>query len=214
MSFDVSRIRQADRIIGVSAVLFFVFLFFFKWYGVSTNVSSLGGLNLNYTKSGWSVFTNSRWIWLITIIVALIAVARASGALNFQSPVQMSVLVTGLGALSTITILYRIIHHPTASASFGTYHASVGIKLGIWLGLIAALAITYGGYLAMQNEGTSISDVREQASGALSNLSAQAGAGQPSAPPPSEPSATEPLAPPIPPPPADPGPQPPGSPQQ
>ena len=212
MNFDISRLRQSDRIILVSAVLFFVFLFFFKWFGVSTNVSSLGGLNLNYTKSGWSVFTNSRWIWLITIIVALISVARTSGALNFQSPIQMSVLVTGLGALSTITIFYRIVHHPTASASFGSYHASVGIKFGIWLGLVAAAAITYGGYLAMQNEGTSISDVREQVSGALSNISAKTGPGQPRTPAPSEPSATEPPAPPIPPPPADPGALPPSSP--
>lgn len=29
----------------------------------------------------------------------------------------------------------------------------MGIKIGIWLGLLAAAAITYGGYLAMQQEG-------------------------------------------------------------
>ncbi len=168
MSFDISRLRRADRIIGIGAIALFVFMFFFKWYGVSSNVSGFAGVNVNVSKSGWDVFTNSRWIWLLTIIVALGSVALVASQRKLEIPVQPGVVVAGLGALSTVFILYRIIHHPTASASFGGFHASVGIKIGIWLGLIAAAIITYGGYLAMQDEGTSLADVREQASGAAS----------------------------------------------
>ena len=175
MNFDISRLRRSYRIIGAGAIAFFIFLFFFKWYGVSSNVSSVAGVSVNDSRSGWSVFTNSRWIWLITIIVALAAVVIASGALKFQSPVQPAVAVAALGALSSILILYRILHHPTASASFGTFHASAGIKIGIWLGLIAAIAVTYGGYLAMTEEGTSLADVRDQASGALGNFNPSGG---------------------------------------
>ncbi len=169
MSFDVSRLRRADRIIGIGGIALFIFLFFFKWYGYSSNAPSIAGVNISsdYSIDGWHAFTVNRWIWLITIIAALGAVAISAGLLQFKSPVQPGVLVAGLGALSTLTILYRIVHHPTASASFGSFHASVGIKIGIWLGLIAAVAVTYGGYLAMRDEGTSLSDVREQASGAL-----------------------------------------------
>jgi hypothetical protein len=176
MSFDFSRLRRSDRIIGGSAIAFFIVLFFFKWYGESSNVATVGGVSVpgtNVSFSGWHTFSNSRWIWLITIIVALVAVAVSAGALKFQSPVQLSVVVAGLGALSTVLIFYRIVHHPSASASFGSFHASVGIKFGIWLGLIAAAAVTYGGYLAMQDEGTSIADVREQASAAVANMSSQ-----------------------------------------
>jgi hypothetical protein len=227
MDFDISRLRRSDQIIGGSAIAFFIFLFFFKWYGVSSNVSSIAGVNVNISKSGWSVFTNSRWIWLITIIVAIGAVVVVAARVKLETPVKPSVLVAGLGALSTLLILYRIIHHPTASASIGNFHASAGIKIGIWLGLIAAAGVTYGGYLAMQDEGTSLADVREQASGAVdsfrstpstpsSDSSPAAGSGAmppasgtpsgappsatpPSAPPP--PSATPPpAAPPIPPP--------------
>jgi hypothetical protein len=171
MSFDVSRLRRADQIVGGGAIALFIFLFFFKWYGYSSNAPSIAGVNVSssYSIDGWHAFQNSRWIWIITIIVALGAVAIASGALEFKSPVQLGVFVAGLGALSTLTILYRIVHHPTASASFGSFHASVGIKIGIWLGLIAAAAITYGGYLAMQDEGTSLADVRDQASRAVSS---------------------------------------------
>jgi hypothetical protein len=214
MNFDVSRLRKSDQIIGGSAILFFIFLFFFKWFGESTSGASISGVNVgaaNASYSGWHTFSNSRWIWLITIVVALVAVAVASGALKFQSPVQLSVAVAGLGALSTVLIFYRIVHHPSASASYGAFHVSVGIKIGIWLGLIAAAGVTYGGYLAMQDEGTSIADVREQASAAVSNMSSQSDA--PAAPASSTttstagadaPLTTEPAAPPIPPPSSDP----------
>jgi hypothetical protein len=210
MNFDVSRLRKSDQIIGGSAILFFIFLFFFKWFGESTSGASISGVNVgaaNASYSGWHTFSNSRWIWLITIVVALVAVAVSSGALKFQSPVQLSVAVAGLGALSTVLIFYRIVHHPSASASYGAFHVTVGIKIGIWLGLIAAAGVTYGGYLAMQDEGTSIADVREQASAAVAGMSSQpasstAPADTPTAAP-EAPAPAEPVAPPIPPP-ADP----------
>ncbi len=181
MGFDVSRLRRSDQIVGVSAIALFIFLFFFKWYGVSSNAPSIGGVNISssYSANGWHTFTVSRWLWLITIIVVLAAVAISMGVLQLKLPMQPGVLIAGLGALSTLAILYRIIHHPTASASFGNFHASVGIKIGIWLGLIAAAGIAYGGYLGMQDEGTSIADVRAQASDAMGNLGAAVGASQP-----------------------------------
>ncbi len=124
--------------------------------------------------------------------------------LQFKSPVQPGVIVAGLGALSTILIAYRIVHHPSGGAggTVGSVHVSYsyGIKLGIWLGLIAAVGIAYGGYLAMQDEGTSLADVRQQASDALGNLSAATGSAQA---PPSA-GAAEPAAPPIPPPASEP----------
>ncbi len=179
MSFDISRLRQADRIVGVSAIALFIFMFFFKWYGASANSSSAGGVNISSSADAWTSFHNSRWIWIITVIVALGSVAISAGVLALKSPVQRGVLVAGLGALSTIFILYRIVHHPSggASSSFGAVHYSYsyGIKIGIWLGLIAAVGITYGGYLGMKDEGTSLADVREQASGAISGLAAAAG---------------------------------------
>ena len=207
MSFDISRLRRADQIVGAGAVAFFIILFFFKWYGVSSNVGAVSGLNLNVSRSGWDTFTNSRWIWIITIVVGLGSVVLVATQRKLELPLQPGVIVAGLGALSTVLILYRIVHHPTANASFGSFHASVGIKLGIWLGLIAAMAVTYGGYLQMQEEGTSLADVREQASGAFSGMTAAGGGGS-STSSTEDPASTEapaaPTSPPIPPPAAPP----------
>jgi hypothetical protein len=139
----------------VSAVLLLIFLFFFKWYGGSGG-SSLGTLHVGSSINGWHTFHNSRWIWLLTVIVALGAVAIRAGASTSERSVWPDVVITALGALSTLLILYRIFHHPTLSFS-GTvgnvhYTASAGIRIGIWLGLFAAAGITYGGYQAIRGE--------------------------------------------------------------
>ena len=228
MNFDISRLRRADRIMGGGAIALFIFLFFFKWYGASAS-SSVGGISLGGSLNGWHSFTNSRWIWLITIVVALGAVALRGAQRELSLPVQPSVIIAGLGALSALLILYRIIHHPSGGASGGVglthFSYSYGIKIGIWLGLIAAATLTYGGYLAMQAEGTSLADVREQASQAVSSAAASvsspsegsAPAGAPAggaytappasdapAPPPPPPPPAPAAAPPIPPPAAPP----------
>jgi hypothetical protein len=164
MSFDVGRLRRCDWITGGGAVAFFVFLFFFDWYGASyKGTVPLGGsfaASLNAT--GWHTFTDSRWIWLITIVVAIVAVVLVAGQRKLDIPVPLSSIVAGLGGLSTLLILYRIVHHPAGGASFGGGSFSYGIKIGIWLGLIAAGAIVYGGFLMMREEGTSLLDVGSQ----------------------------------------------------
>ena len=216
MSFDISRLRRADQIIAGGAIALFIFLFFFKWYGVSTNATTIAGVNVggNFSRTGWETFTNSRWIWLLTIIVALGAVALVAGQRKLELAVPPGAIVAGLGALSTLLILYRIVHHPTASASFGNFHASAGIKIGIWLGLIAAGTITYGGYLAMQAEDALIAQEGDPSSGAFSNVAAPLSGGsspgsEGTAPAPAPPAPAPPA--PAPPAPAPPAPAPPAS---
>jgi hypothetical protein len=181
MSFDLSRLRRSDWITGGGAVAFFLFLFFFDWYGGSYKgpVSIGGSFGASVSSTGWDTFTNSRWIWLLTIIVALGAVVLVAGQRKLELPVRPSVLVAGLGALSTLLILYRILHHPSGGASFAGASFSYGIKFGIWLGLIAAAAVTYGGYLTMSEEGTSLSDIAHPPAGTAGGASSGAPSGSP-----------------------------------
>ncbi len=179
MSFDVSRLRRSDWMVGGGAVALFVFMFFFDWYGGSYkgNVSLGSSFAASSSSTGWDTFTNSRWIWLITIVVAIGAVVLVAGQRKLEIPVRLSVVVAGLGALSTLLILYRIIHHPSGGASFAGASFSYGIKIGIWLGLIAAAVITYGGYLMMSEEGTTLSDVRDQAGRAVGSFTDSSASG-------------------------------------
>lgn len=154
MSFEAKRIGLPERIVAGGALALLAFLFLLNWYGGSITglgpTSHISGGTLDAT--GWEAFTSSRWIWLGTIVLALGSVLAAAAAYRLDGPVQIGPVVLGMGTLSTVLIVYRIVHHPGASASGHGLQISYGIKLGIWLGLLAALAIAVGGYLQVLAE--------------------------------------------------------------
>jgi hypothetical protein len=169
MNFDVGQLRRSHWLIGGGAVALFIFTFLFKWFGasVSTSVSVPGGgpsLSFSSSVNGWHSLTNTRWLLLLTIIAAALVVVAAAGRRELSLPVSPSAIVAGLAGLSAIFVLYRIVDHPHGGASNGFASFSYGAKIGLYLGFIACLVIAYGGYLAMRDEGTSLSDVRAHSS--------------------------------------------------
>jgi len=155
MRLDADRARLPERLEAGGAIALFVFLFFLHWYGGSItgllSDSHISGGTIEAT--GWEAFTSSRWIWLGTIVFALGGALARAVAYRLEGPVQIGAVVFGLGALSSVLIVYRIVYHPGANASGHGIHIAYGVKFGIWLGLLAALAITLGGYMQMRAEG-------------------------------------------------------------
>ena len=176
MSFDAPRLRPADWLVGAGGVALFVFVFLFDWYGGSVTglVSGSHISGASESTTGWQTFTSSRWLWLATIVVALGSALAAALSYRLDGPVQLGALTAGLGAVSTALIVYRVAHHPSATLSAGHLKVSFGIKLGIWLGLIAALAVTLGGYL--QERERSEPKRKPEPEGAFSGLTVAAGA--------------------------------------
>jgi hypothetical protein len=97
-------------------------------------------------------------------VLALAAVPAAAAGFRRRGQVQVSAVLLLAGAVSSLLILYRIVHHPGANLSGEHAHTTYQIKLGIWLGLVAALAITFGGYLQLRAEnGAALLEVRLRA---------------------------------------------------
>ena len=154
---DVDRLSTGEKIAGAAAVLLFVFMFF-DWFSV--DVSGGEGLfSVSYGGSAWDAFEWIDLFLLLTVIVAVaVVVIRLSDAL-FEPPVSLNALAAIFGAISVLLILYRIIDPPGPGDVPGV---DVGPAVGAFLGLIAAAGITYGGYRAMQEEGTSFGDLGDQ----------------------------------------------------
>lgn len=207
---DLDKLSMGEKIAAVSAILLFVFMFFFNWYGVE--VSGVGGFSGSTGEGGsaWDTLELIRFILLITVIAALVMAGLRLADSDAEPPVPMSVIVTVLGAISVLLILFRIIDPPTF-ASFGGVSIDATLSVGIFLGLIAAGGVAYGGYTAMQEEGITFGDAADR-------LSSGGGPGAGSPPPPPSSSAPPPPPPagsvPPPPPPsgAAPPPPPPSSP--
>jgi hypothetical protein len=154
MTFDHRRLRLGELVAGGAALLLFIDMFL-KWYGFAgENIARAAGFST--TISAWRAFDFIDILLFLVILVTLGLVATTATARTPALPVAGSVIVTALGIVAALFVLYRIINQPGpndfVSASFGAY-----------LGLLLCLGIALGGYMAMRDEGTSLADARAQA---------------------------------------------------
>ena len=198
---DVDKLNTGEKIAGVSAVLLFIFMFF-TWFGVE--VSGSGGFSGTVPGAGgsaWAALDFIPIVLVVTIVVALINVFLRLSDSDYEPPVSLNVAVAILGGLSTLLVLYRVIS-PPGFGSFGGVSVDATLEIGIFLGLLAAAGIAFGGYRGMQEEGVSFGDAADRLSdrgpGAGSPPPPSATAPPPPPPPPSSGSAPPP--PPSPPP--------------
>jgi len=160
MAFDLGRLRRGEQIAAVAAVVLFI-LMFFDWYSVSVSAGPLGDFSVG--GSAWEAF-DLLDIYLFLVILAALGLAVLTATERSPAlPVTGAVIVTAMAALGTLLVLYRLIDTPIGDVPAGV---DVGRTIWAFLGLVAVAAITYGGYLSMREEGTSLGDVRAQATAA------------------------------------------------
>jgi hypothetical protein len=183
---DVEKLNTGEKIAGVSAVLLFIVMFF-DWFGVEVSGSNgFSGTVPGAGGSAWDALEFIPIVLVITIVVALVNVFLRLSDSEYEPPVSMNVAVAVLGGLSTLLVLFRIVD-PPGFGTFGGVSIDATLEFGIFLGLITAAGIAYGGYKAMQEEGSTFSGTADRLSG-----------GGPSDPPPPPPSSTPPPPPPPP----------------
>jgi hypothetical protein len=167
---DTSKLSQGELIAGVSGLALFVVLFL-PWYGVDVNV---GGFSASESASAWEAFDMTD---IVLFLVAGVAVGAAALRLADATPegIPVAAIVAGAGALAVLLVLYRLIELPGPdipdAAGAGI---DFGRRFGIFLGLVAAGGVAYGGY-------RQLSDAPQQAQAA----------------PPAPPAASDPPAPPA-----------------
>jgi len=188
---NADRLSTGEKIAGGSAVLLFIFMFF-DWF--NAEVSGGNGLfSASVGGNAWEAFSWIDLLMLLTIVVTIaVVVIRLSDAI-VEPPFSINAAVAILGGLCVLLILFRIIDPPGGGEEFEGVSIDISATVGAFLGLLAAAGITYGGYRAMQEEGTSFGDLGDQLSSGRGGHSSRTTQQQP-------PSATPPPPPPPPPP--------------
>jgi len=128
---DPSRLRRGELLAAVGAVLLLVFMLAGKWYGSGA-----------HARTGWEALTTLRWLLVVTIVAAL---ALAFTQVTRQAPaipVTLSVIVTVLGIITVLALIYRVLINAPAHEQAGAY-----------LGLLSAVALAYGAFLSLRQEG-------------------------------------------------------------
>jgi hypothetical protein len=123
---DTSRLTTGDIIAGVGGIVLLISLFL-PWYGAGPfSVSGMEALG----------FID---ILLLLIAVAVIAIVAGRASARLPAEIPAAVVLLAAGALAVLLVLYRIVNIPGDGDG-------VSRELGIFLALIGAAAVTYGGW--------------------------------------------------------------------
>jgi hypothetical protein len=143
----MENLRTGERIAGIAGVALLIIMFLNWWGAPEIEIEGLGTVGGTGTANAWEAADVLDILWALAAIsgIALALMAATSSQVNM--PVAMSAITAGLGGLATLFILYRIIDPPFDADR----------EYGVFLGLVAAAGITYGGWVAMQEEGTTFS---------------------------------------------------------
>lgn len=169
---DTSNLGRGAMIAGISGLLLFIFMFF-SWYGAPQEIDdalqqaqqAAEALGVNApavedadtTVNAWEAFDFTDLICLLAVLVSVGFAAMALTGASASLPVAGSAVTCGMGALAFLFVLYRTIDPPGSG--------DVDREIGLFLGLLATAGITAGGYLGMQEEGTSFAEQGERLKG-------------------------------------------------
>jgi hypothetical protein len=142
---DSSRLRTGEIVAGIGGVALFVFLFF-NWFGGGAEVSGSlanGTVTLSHPGiSGWDALIDLPGFLIILSGVSGIALAYlAAAGQQVNIPLRRGSVTALLGALAVLLILWRM------------FAGSPTLKIGVFLGLAAAIAITAGALMALGEDG-------------------------------------------------------------
>jgi hypothetical protein len=150
------RPSPGEQLAGIAGLALLLIMFLFAWFGVD-----LPGVN------GFDAFDAfDDWFDIILVFAAFSGMALALfGNGVARLPIPLSVVTTVLAGLGTIILIIYLIS-PPGVPTFGEAAPEIDLnrEIGAFLGLIALIALTAGGYMSMQEEGVSFGDTADRLS--------------------------------------------------
>jgi len=133
MQHTTTRIHRGEVVAGLAAALLLALLFLTPWFRFGSGAA-------HADADGWHGLPTLRWLLVVTALTGLSLVTSQATRRAPALPVTLSVITTMLGALTTLALIIRL---PTDSGS---------PRVGAFAGLLAAAALTVGGFLSLRRE--------------------------------------------------------------
>jgi hypothetical protein len=161
---DWSRVRGGELIAAVGGVVLLIALLFLNWYSVEGSIDigfgdfevSAGASTAFNAWDGQGILGTLANLLILAAGLAAVGLALLTAASRTVAlPVAASALTTGLGAGAVIMVAGRMMFQPGPNGA-------IDLKFGIFLALLGAIGVAYGGWQAMQEEGTTFEQARDQ----------------------------------------------------
>lgn len=137
----IDRLRGGELLAGLGGAALVVSLFL-PWFGkVSPYCVPLPGHSCGHNLDAWRVFSFTD-IVLFVAALAGIGVAIAGAGSKSDAQITSACLTVPIGLLATLLVIYRVFE-PVGG---------LDPRYGLFLGLGACAAVTYGAWRAVSNE--------------------------------------------------------------
>jgi hypothetical protein len=136
------RLRDGEWIVGAGGLALLAAMFL-DWYGTTVRFGALD--RFEPAVNAWQAFSVLDVVLVLIALVPLALVVLQATRESPSLPVALSVLTTLAGALATLLIAYRLLNQPGPNDA-------VEVEAGAWIGFVAALVVTAGGWRSMRVE--------------------------------------------------------------
>lgn len=126
----------SEALAGVAALVFALSAFM-SWY-------SFPAPFLTASITGWNAGTIGKLVFFVGLVIVALLFLHATGV-ELPPASRLGVVVAGLGTAGAILVLIRIIDIPDRFEGSGR-------SVGIWISLVAALAVVVGGLVRAGEE--------------------------------------------------------------
>lgn len=147
---ETGKLGVGEMIAAVCAVALFVFMFL-PWYGVDgvtgIDVGTFGG-----SASAWEALTVVDLVLFVVcvVVVGVVLIDATESQVDLPRPPGQMIAVAG--ALAFVLIVFRLIVAPGVDTGGFDVDVDVGREIGLFLALLAAAGIAYGGWRATEQE--------------------------------------------------------------
>jgi hypothetical protein len=144
---DLSKLNTSDWLVSGGAIVFLISLFL-PWYGIDDQFGSFANNGSDYFLTGWLPMLLIIAVFVFTVLPKLAEGVNLPEVIGPVPRLQAALIAAGAAA---VLVLLRLI---IASDNVGSIDVDVDLdrKYGLFLALLAAIAVAAGAFLKNQAE--------------------------------------------------------------
>ncbi|HZA15949.1 MAG TPA: hypothetical protein VE645_03475 [Pseudonocardiaceae bacterium] len=156
---DLTRVTALDWVVVGAGLLAYI-ASFLPWYRADVSIL---GIERSATANAWNAGIGA---WLPVLLLAVAGVVVLVSATAVRLPTSKSLITLGLSALAVIAILLRWMTFPDSAGQSrldmdnvdveGLLAVSSGAGVGLYVGLIAAIAAVVASFLTSRAAGATL----------------------------------------------------------
>jgi hypothetical protein len=138
----LDRLRGGETLAGAGGVLLIGFMFL-PWFGKTSRFCvPLPGYSCGHDFDAWQVFGLTDKLLLLAAIAGLAVAVLAASSPKTDTQITSAAMTVPVALLATVVVGYRMLN-PVGQ---------LDLRIGVYLGFVACLAITYGAWRAVRND--------------------------------------------------------------